>query len=197
MAIEYYNNYIKEFNNYMKELKEKQKQLKEQCQEAYQKDCLSSSSSLFVINNKQKEIIEKLINQINQLENFKKSVVIEKEDEKQKIIKITKSASFDNLNSDVTIVYGDIKANQINAKNVICIKGNIDGSIAADRVVGVPNVKDAQTDFRNHHKKCQYCKFYKEKKNFSFSISSYYQCEVSGNILKKNKARFCKYYEVK
>lgn len=175
------------FEDYIKGLKEKQ----EQRRETYQKDC---SSSLLIINNKQKEEIEKLV---NQLENFKKSIAIEKEDGKQKIIKITKPTDFNILNSDVTIIYGDIKANQINAKNVICIKGNIDGNIAADRVVGVPSVKDAQTDFRNHHKKCQYCKFYKEKKNFSWSISSYYRCEVSGNILKRNKARFCKYYKVK
>lgn len=183
---EYYNNYIKEYNNYMKELEKKQKQLKKQRRESYQKYCSSS-------NNEQEEKIKKLT---NQLEDFKKSITIEKEDGKQKIIKITEPSYFNTLNSDVVIVYGNIKANQIDAKNVICIKGNIDGNIAADRVVGVPSVKDAQTDFRSHHKKCQYCKFYKEKKSFSWS-SSYYQCEVSGNILKKNKARFCKYYEVK
>ena len=178
---------FEEYYNYIKELEEKTEQRREM---AYQKYCSSSS----FINNKQKEEIEKLI---DQLENFKKSVTIEKEDGKQKIIKIVKSADFNILNSDVVIVYGNIKANQINAKNVICIKGDIDGNIAADRVVGIPSTKDAQTDFRVHHKKCRYCKFYKEKKEFSWSISSDYRCEVSGNILKKNKARFCKYYEVK
>lgn len=166
--------------------------------------CCSSSPNVEKTFFHGKEVTEDFLNQQEkEIENLKAQLndIIEQEDEKQKILKITSPSVLNkNIKADVVIVYGQISG-EINANNVICIKGNITGNINADKVICPPRSQDAQTDFRIAHPDCRYCKFCGVKKPPSWSsCSDRYKCKVKDKELKrwyKIRARFCKYYQAK
>lgn len=151
-----------------------------------------------------KEITEDFLSQQEkEIENLKVQLndIIEQEDEKQKILKIISPSILDkNIKADVVIVYGQISGN-IDAENVVCMKGDILGDIKADTVFVPPRVKDAQADYRSTHPNCRHCKFCKVIESPSWShFPNVYKCDVNKKNLKKwnrIRARLCKYYEPK
>lgn len=124
--------------------------------------------------------------------------IIEKEDEKQKILKITSPSLLENIKADTVIVYGDIKGN-IDAQNVICMKGDISGNIKAATVASLPSSHDAKTDYRRNHPSCEFCRFCKiiPPPSWSHYLPTY-KCKVKDKDIKKMRsAIFCKYYKPK
>lgn len=124
--------------------------------------------------------------------------IIEREDEKQRILKITSPSLLENIKADTVIVYGDVKGN-IDAQNVICMKGDISGNINAATVASLPSSHDAKTDYRRNHPNCEFCRFCKMIPPPSWSNwKPTYKCKVKDQDIKKMRsAIFCKYYKPK
>lgn len=123
--------------------------------------------------------------------------IIEKEDEKQRILKITSPSLLENIKADTVIVYGDIKGN-IDAQNVICMKGDISGNINAATVASLPSSHDAKTDYRRSHPNCEFCRFCKKTPPLSWNLEPVYNCRVTNKYIKRlRSAIVCKYYEPK
>ena len=123
--------------------------------------------------------------------------IIEKEDEKQKIFKITSPSLLENIKADTVIVYGDVKGN-IDAQNVICMKGDISGNINAETVASLPSSHDAKTDYRRNHPSCEFCRFCNIIRPLSWNFEPVYNCGVTNKHIKRlRSAIVCKYYEPK
>lgn len=133
--------------------------------------------------------IKRLIKQIND--------IIEYEDEKQKILKITAPEVLKDINADTVIVYGNISGN-IKAKNVVCVKDlcekqneNIETKLV------IPSESDIKkVDYHNNHPDCYHCKFCKKGRYYPYLRS----CGITDKDVKKYgriRARLCKYYESK
>lgn len=149
----------------------------------------SSISNVLPIYKNNNEEVEKLIKQINN--------IIEYEDEKQKILKITAPEVLKkDINADIVIVYGNVSG-KIKAKNVVCIKDlcekkneNIETKLI------VPSESDVKKiDYYNNHPDCYHCKFCKTE-IYPYPL----HCEIKDKNVKKYsriRARLCKYYESK
>ena len=132
--------------------------------------------------------------------------IIEQEDEKQKILKITVSDCLDkNITATTVIIYGNVSGD-IKAENVICMEGNINSNnIQANKIFAKNNliengIDDKKYNYRKKHPNCKYCKFKELKPDPLYTFIGHDICIIKDKKVDESagiRASFCSYYEPK
>jgi len=132
--------------------------------------------------------------------------IIEHEDGKQKILKITIPDCLDkNITATTIIVYGNISGD-IKAENVICMEGNINSNnIQTNKIFTKNNliengINNKQYNYRKKHPNCRYCKFKESKQDLLYTYIKHDVCTIKDKEVDncaRIRASFCSYYKPK
>ena len=132
--------------------------------------------------------------------------IIEQEDEKQKILKITIPDCLDkNITATTVIIYGNVSGD-IKAENVVCMEGNINSNnIQTNKIFTKNNlieneINDIKYNYRKKHPNCKYCKFKELKPNPLYTFIKDDICIIKDKKVDESagiRAFFCSYYKPK